>query len=82
MDQHELHQRVLAILRDVLGVPDLEVEDSHSAREIPNYDSLAHIQILVQCQQAFGVKLTAMEAGQIANFGELKSTIARKLESS
>ena len=79
MTRDELHDRVLGILREVLGVPDLEVEDAHRAREIPNYDSLAHIQILVRCQQEFGIKLTAMEAGQIANFGELKGTIARKL---
>jgi len=79
MDPHELHTRILGICREVLRVPELEIADEHAAPDIPNYDSLAHIDILVRCQQAFEVRLTALEAGQIATFGELKELIARKL---
>jgi len=79
MEAGEIHRRVLAVCREVLRVDDLEIEDVHTAAEIPNYDSLAHIEILVRCQQEFGIVLSALEAGQVANFGELKGLVARKL---
>jgi acyl carrier protein len=79
MDAAELHARVLGICRQVLKVDDLEIDDEHAAADIPNYDSLAHIEILLRCQQAFAITLTALEAGQIANFAELKDLIRRKV---
>ncbi len=79
MDTAELHARVLGICRQVLNSDDLEIDDAHSAADIPDYDSLVHIEILIHCQQAFGIKLSALEAGQIANFGELKDLIGRKV---
>jgi acyl carrier protein len=79
MGSAEIHERVLRICREVLRVDDLEIEDAHTAEDIPNYDSLAHIEILVRCQQVFGIALSALEAGQVANFGELKTLVGRKL---
>ncbi len=79
MTAAELHASVLGICREVLGLPDLEIQDDHAAADIPNYDSLAHIAILVRCQQAFGIVLTALEAGQITNFGGLKDLVGRKV---
>ena len=79
MDDAQLYADLLAICRQVLGVPDLEIADEHTAAEIPGYDSLAHIEILVRSQQAFGIELSALEAGQVANFGELKDLVRRKL---
>ena len=79
VDRDELHQRVLGICRTVLEAPALEIEDSHGARDIPGYESLIHIQILVECQKVFKLRLTALEAGQIGTFGELKELILRKL---
>jgi acyl carrier protein len=79
MDTADVHDRVLGICRQVLKVDDLEIDDEHAATDIPNYDSLAHIEVLIGCQQAFGITLSALEAGQIANFGELKDLIRRKI---
>lgn len=79
MNEAEVHSRVLDICRQVLGAADLEIRDEDGAKQIPNYDSLAHIGILVRCQQEFGISLGALEAGQIANFGELKALVRRKL---
>jgi acyl carrier protein len=79
MDRTEIHHRVLGICRDILGDQTLEIEDSHLARDIPGYDSLTHIQILIECQRVFQLKLTALEAGQIGSFGEMKELIWRKL---
>ena len=79
MEPHELHARVLGVCRQVLNVDDLEIDDEHAAADIPNYDSLAHIEILIRCQQAFRITLSALEAGQIANFGELKDMVRRKV---
>jgi acyl carrier protein len=79
MEEPELYTALVGICRQVLNAPELEIRDEHTAAEIPGYDSLAHIEILVRSQQTFGVKLTALEAGQIANFGELKSLIRRQL---
>jgi acyl carrier protein len=79
MESHELHARVLGVCRQVLNIDDLEIDDEHSATDIPNYDSLAHIEILIACQRVFQITLSALEAGQIGNFGELKDVVRRKV---
>jgi len=80
MEESRLAAELLGICRQVLNAPDLEIADEHTAEQIPGYDSLAHIEILVRSQQTFGVKLSALEAGQIADFGALKELIRRKLD--
>lgn len=76
----DLHASLVRICREVLEVEDLEIRDEHTADDIPNYDSLAHIEILIRCQREFGISLSALEAGQIASFGGLKDLVRRKLQ--
>ena len=79
MDKTEVHEKLLAIYRKVLHNPELEIKDEHTFMEITDYDSLAYIQILVKSQKVFGVSFTAMEAGQMENFGILKKLIYHKI---
>jgi len=67
----EVREQVVAIVCRVLGVESLDVLDSSTARDLPGYDSIAHIQTLVECQRAFSIRFSALEAGQIDSFGQL-----------
>ena len=80
MKIEELHEQLIEIYKEVLALDEVELKDEYSAKEIPNYDSLAHIQILIACQKKFQISLSAIEAGLVNNYGEMKEMIFEKIK--
>jgi len=80
MTRDEVRSRVRALVCGVLELESLEVSDSSTAHDMPGYDSMAHIQTLMECQRAFSIKFSALEAGQIDNFGQLVRLVHDKVD--
>ena len=79
MKIEELHDQLVEIYKEVLKVEEIELKDEYTAKEIPNYDSLAHIQVLIACQKKFPISLSAIEAGLVNSYGEMKEMIFNKI---
>ena len=65
------------IFTKVLDV-DVTITSELSASEVPEWDSLNHIRLMVAVQRAFGVKFTAADVGHLKTVGELMNLIERK----
>jgi len=76
---NEIHEHITAVLRDVFEDPSLDVRDELTAADVPAWDSLNHINLIVALEREFRVRFTAGEAIGMKNIGELKALIARKL---
>lgn len=74
-----IHERLEAIFREVLG-EDIELTDDLTAGAVDGWDSLAHVSIIYAVEEDFRVRLTQDEMVSLANVGDLKACIARKLE--
>jgi acyl carrier protein len=74
-----VRQRLQLIMRDLFDDDDLEIRDDLTADEVPEWDSLAHVRLIVAVEREFGVRFTSGEVGEIENAGALVRLIESKL---
>lgn len=73
--------QVLAVFREVLMQPRLELTHATTAGEVSGWDSLSHIQILVAIEKAYDVRFSAAEIAQLQHVGALCDLLAAKKSS-
>ena len=79
MKQREaIKQRLTAIFREVFDDDELELFDDMTAADVPDWDSLSHITLVVACEKEFGVRLTPAEVGHLANVGAMLTLLAER----
>ena len=67
------------IFRDVFSDPDLVVERKTTASDIPDWDSLNHILLVLAIEEEFGVQLAAQEIVGLENVGGFLDLLENKL---
>lgn len=80
MTEGEILQKLTAIVRDVFDFPSLIVSPSTTASDVPEWDSLNHITLVVEVERQFGIKFQTAEVEELKNVGELISLVKDKLE--
>lgn len=78
MDSSEVTKRLQVIFEDVLDM-DIILAPSLSAKDVPEWDSLAHVRLIVTVERNFKVKFAAAEVNSLKNVGELVALIQRHL---
>lgn len=78
MQQTEIYPRLTDIFRDVFDDPRLVISPQLTADDVDGWDSLYHIRLMLNVQEAFKIKFSALEIGQLKNVGDLASLIERK----
>ncbi len=53
-------EKLVAIYRDVLKKPDLQLKPELTARDVDSWDSLAHVQIIVEVEKNLVLSLIWM----------------------
>lgn len=71
--------RIQDLLRDLLNLPALEVDFDTTARDVPGWDSLAHINIVVAVEQEFEIKFALAELQSLQNIGEMVELVESKI---
>jgi acyl carrier protein len=79
MDQTSILQQLTAIFREVFDDPDLVLTQATTAADVPGWDSMNHITVVVATEQHFGIKFQTAEIERLQNVGEYTSVIAAKL---
>jgi acyl carrier protein len=79
MNAEEVLAQVGEVFRAVLSDPKLVVGRETTAKEVPEWDSLTHVELIVAIEKRFKVKFTAREVRRFQNVGEMCETIAQKL---
>ena len=78
MSQSDIYETLNDIFRDVFDDPSLAVTSQMSAKDVPEWDSFNHINIIVAAEQRFGVKFRTAEIDTLRTVGEFADLIARK----
>jgi acyl carrier protein len=77
------HQKIISdinqIFRDILDNPEIQLNDHTTAKDVEDWDSLNHIQIVVAIEKHFGIKFTAQEIQQWQNVGDICNSVAKRL---
>ena len=77
MTHEEIHQKLTSVFRDVFDDDGLEITEATTAADVPEWDSLTHINLIVAAEKAFRVKFTTKEVKALANVGDFMSLIAK-----
>jgi acyl carrier protein len=72
-------EQVNEIFRKVLDTPALVIGAATTAKDVPEWDSLTHVELIVAIEKQFKIKFTAREVRKFQNVGEMCETIAQKL---
>lgn len=63
--------RIRFIASDILNDSDLILTENTTASDVPGWDSLTHVQIVIGVESAFGIRMTSTEVAQLENVGSM-----------
>jgi len=75
----EIKERVTAIFRDVFDDETIVLLRETTADDIEDWDSLAHISLIVAIEKEFNIKFDLIELKPLQNVGELLDLIQSKI---
>lgn len=80
MTRDEILQTITGVFREVLDNDGIRLQDSTTAADVPEWDSLTHIQLVVAVERQFHIRFASREIRGWNNVGELVDTVAAKLD--
>lgn len=79
MNSIEIMKKVQDIFIDILEEPSIRLENETTANDIEDWDSLTHIQLIVEIEKQFNIEFKLEEVQGFRNVGEMCECISRKL---
>ena len=73
-----LHERLEGIARDVFGDDTIVLTDETTSKDIPEWDSLGHVNFVYSVEQEFGVEFSADQFAELSNISALKQELTRR----
>lgn len=78
MLESEIRAKLTVLFRDVFDDDTLQIRDDMTAKDVEEWDSLTHINLIVAAEGEFGVSFTTKEVQSLRNVGEFIALIAKK----
>ncbi|MFO1082241.1 MAG: acyl carrier protein [Reyranellaceae bacterium] len=79
MNEPGLRDSLLAIFRDVLANPTLEIAPDDPESAIPGFDSGRKVFVVLEVEERFGLHLRSREIDALRRFGDWIATVERHL---
>ena len=74
----EIIDTLIPIFRNVFDDEDLIISESTKADDIDEWDSLAHIRLVISIEKVFELRFTTDEISNLANVGDTAKLILKK----
>lgn len=78
MERNEILKQVNLIFIDTLDDEDVIIEESTTANDVDEWDSLTHIQLVVAIEKHFKIRFTAKEIQSWNNVREMLNCIQER----
>ncbi len=75
MTREEVFEKLTEVFRDVFDDETIELTDTTTAEDIEEWDSLMHITLISEIEDAFDVNFSMKEVTGLHNVGELADAI-------
>jgi acyl carrier protein len=82
MTREEVLLRLQGVFRSVFGDPELSLRAEMGAKDIPEWDSLAQVKIILGCEKAFHIRLKPRDINGMENVGEMIDHLLKAASSS
>ncbi len=76
--QPEILAQLNSIFQEVLDEDDINLQAETTADDVEEWDSLAHVQLIVAIERHFGIKFTSREINAFTTVGDMLTSIAAK----
>ncbi|MBQ3787002.1 MAG: acyl carrier protein [Lachnospiraceae bacterium] len=80
MTREKIFEDVTEIFRDVFDDDELVIGDETNSADIEDWDSLEHIELVINMEKHFGLKFNIKEVNKLQNVGEMVDLIQKMLE--
>jgi|MEHZ01.4.fsa_nt_MEHZ011091739.1_3 acyl carrier protein len=77
--REEYKQKAEEIFQEVFDQPELKIFDEMVAQDVPDWDSLNHITLVVSLEEEFNLKFTTKEVMSWKNVGEMLDTLTERV---
>jgi acyl carrier protein len=77
VDESEIWQRLREVFVRFFDAPGLALSRSTTAEDVDGWDSLANVELMVELEQAFGIRFRTGEVAELEDVGQLVDLIAR-----
>ncbi len=77
MIENSVEPELLGVFKDVFNDDDLEVSRATTARDVPGWDSLRHLRLILAVEKRFKVRLPSTKVSNLKNVGDLADLIER-----
>lgn len=78
MTRETVYERLNEVFQDVFDDETITVQDSTTADDIEDWDSLEHINLVVAVEKCFGMKFTMGEVTGMKNVGAMVDIILER----
>jgi len=79
MNPDDIVSQLQEIFRSVLNDPSVVISRSMTADDHEAWDSLSHINLVMEVERVFKIRIRNSEVARLANVGDLIDLIGRKL---
>ena len=79
MSATEVRAELTRVFRDTFDDDSLELRDDLTAKDVPGWDSLTNIDLVVSVEKRFKIKLTTRDVVGLKNVGELLRLIEQRV---
>ena len=73
-----MNDRVRHILGVALEMPEQQINESLSAEDTSNWDSIRHLNLVMALEEAFGVSFSSDELGQLTSYRAIADALAQR----
>ena len=80
MSREEIYEQLNEVFRDVFDDDTIEVNDQTTSRDIADWDSLEHINLIAAIETQFGMKFTMGQVVTMKNVGEMVDIISSQIQ--
>ena len=79
MSKDEVYFRLKGVFEDVFE-DDIELTDATTAADVPGWDSLSHVTLMLRVQSEFDISLPMKDIVHIRNVGDMVDLIMKSAE--
>jgi acyl carrier protein len=80
--QRPILQKLQLIFADVFDDPQIQITETTNASEIPDWDSVAQVKLVLAIEEAFNIRFTSDEVGSFASVGDVIRSLQTKASDS
>ena len=78
MNREQVRAKLTEVFQDVFDDDDIVLTDATSAKDIEDWDSLEHINLIAAVERAFRMRFTVREVSGMKNVGEMMDILEER----